>query len=157
MRRGLKARATSVRRVARRRLRFRRACVSLRHEHEGSEPHLHLPQGLPERVQLILVRSLYGGGINEAPVDPLRRSREDRAFFGRGIAHGDHVLERLAGELCDVLGTLVAGIDVQPFEDTYRVRIDALWMRPRAVDIERIATNLLQQCGTISIFSRYPA
>src|ERR1035437_9033625 len=54
-----------------------------------------------------------GGGVFKAPVNAARLEGEDRAAFFGVVAHGDHVVEGLAGEVIDVLGPVAADIDVE--------------------------------------------
>jgi hypothetical protein len=61
-------------------------------ERERGDPCLHLTHGPLERVKLVAVCSLDSCGGNEAPVDSLRRSQEDRAFLCRGVANRDDVI-----------------------------------------------------------------
>ena len=67
--------------------------------HERADPLVDLQVRPLEGGELLGVGTLDLGRVLESPVERLAVAREDRADGACAVAHGDHVVERLAREL----------------------------------------------------------
>src|SRR5262249_6530399 len=77
-------------------------------------------------------------------------AREDRAALGRrGVADADHVVEAAAApeEIKDGLGRVAADVDAAVAHRRDGERIQLARFKPRALDVEAIAAELLQERG----------
>src|SRR5829696_9855648 len=62
-------------------------------------------RGAFERGQGLLVAAGFARGVGDAPMDQFGSAGELGADLAHAVAEADHVVEALAGELAEVLGT----------------------------------------------------
>src|ERR1035441_8574003 len=86
-----------------------------------------------------------GGGVFEAPVNAARLDREHGAAFFGVVAHGDHVVEGLAGEVVDVLGPVAADIDAEFRHHGDGFRPDTAGAGSGGVHLHAIAGHVAEQ------------
>ncbi len=91
--------------------------------------------------QAVLGRSRMGGGIVEAPVDPVR-VREHGTLLLCVVTYGNHVVEGLAEEFIHMFGALAAYVDIQVAKRFDRFGADTRGRRARAVHFQPISGHM---------------
>src|SRR5665647_1498582 len=100
------------------------------------------PAELGEPVRLV---AGGGSGIFKAPVNSAGPDRKDGATLFGVVAHGDHIVEGLAGEVIDVLGPVGADIDADLRQCRDGFRPDTAGAGPGAAHLQAIAGHMAQQ------------
>lgn len=98
-----------------------------------------------EGVEPGMLVSFGGGGIGEGMVDHAGGGGEDGAHVAGVIANGDDPIEGLAGELIDVLGTVMGNIDADFREGGDRLGPHDAGLGAGAFDQEAIAEVMTEQ------------
>src|SRR6478735_6498922 len=112
--------------------------------HERADVLVDLRVRPPEGSELLIDAALDLGWVLQSPVEPFPVAGKDRADRPRAIAHGDHVVERLAHELVGRLAPRARQIKARISEHTNREWVDALGLRAGGIDLEVHTSDALQ-------------
>jgi hypothetical protein len=78
-------------------------------------------------------------------VDPLLRTRKNRALFGSGVADGDYRSERLACKFGDGFGALDGNVNPDLAHNLNGEGIDAGWLCAGTMNLHRSVTKKTEQ------------
>src|SRR5262249_51705533 len=97
------------------------------------------------RVDTLILAPSRLGRIVDAPVEPRRATREQGASLVGAVAHGDHVVPRVAQERVDGLRAVGADVDPNLVHRPDREGMDACRFGPGARHLDAIACQVVEE------------
>jgi hypothetical protein len=99
----------------------------------------------PESSEPLLFGTLQGGRVFKVAMDGNRFTRKNRAALFGVVADGQDVVQVLAGEFIDALGTVTGNVDAQFLHGGNGFGPDVAWLGSGAEHLEAIPGIVTQQ------------